>query len=272
MSDYTSALDLIAESSLSKEVTANELFDAASPASIFARRRATSVGLSWGVIGGRFGATSIGNQVVTLTASAVNYVVIDRATLVASVSTGTTNWNDTDDFGRDYKITTDTSTATGWEDHRAASGGILEPGGGAGVGTTSPGGADTNIQYNDGGAFAGDARLAFNETTKVTTGQFAVDGNAVNVQTGTTYTLQASDNGKVVTLSNASAITVTVPSGLGVGFSVICIQLGAGQVSFSASGTTINPSGTLKLTGQHAAASLIAYATNTFNLAGNITA
>ena len=38
----------------------------------------------------------------------------------------------------------------------------------------------------------------------------------------------ATDNGGVVTLSNASAITVTVPSGLGTGFSCICIQIGAG--------------------------------------------
>ena len=36
-------------------------------------------------------------------------------------------------------------------------------------------------------------------------------GAKVNAQTGTTYTLTASDNGKVVTLDNASAITLTVP-------------------------------------------------------------
>jgi hypothetical protein len=34
---------------------------------------------------------------------------------------------------------------------------------------------------------------------------------SVNAQTGTTYTLQASDNGKVVTFDNAAAITLTVP-------------------------------------------------------------
>lgn len=142
----------------------------------------------------------------------------------------------------------------------------------ANLAPASPGGSDTQIQYNDGGAFGGDSRLAFNETTKITTGQFAVDSNAVNAQTGTTYTLQAADNGKVVTLSNASPITVTVPSGLGAGYSVICIQIGAGQVTFSASGTTINPSTTPKIAVQHGAVSLIAYAANVFNLSGNISA
>ena len=36
----------------------------------------------------------------------------------------------------------------------------------------------------------------------------------VNAQTGTTYTLVADDNGKLVTLSNAAAIAVTIPSPL----------------------------------------------------------
>ncbi len=34
---------------------------------------------------------------------------------------------------------------------------------------SSPGGSDTNIQYNDGGAFGGDSELAFNDTTKQVT-------------------------------------------------------------------------------------------------------
>ena len=53
---------------------------------------------------------------------------------------------------------------------------------------------------------------------------------SINDQTGTAYTLLASDNGKVVTLDNGSAVTVTIPSGLGVGFNCSFIQKGAGQV------------------------------------------
>jgi hypothetical protein len=98
---------------------------------------------------------------------------------------------------------------------------------------------------------------------------YALSSSGINAQTGTTYTLAASDNGKVITMNNASSITVTVPSGLGAGYSVTVIQLGAGQVTFSASGTTINSFGSYtKTAGQHASASLVAYVANTFNLAG----
>ena len=61
----------------------------------------------------------------------------------------------------------------------------------------------------------------------------------INLQTGTAYTLQATDNGKVVEFSNASAITVTVPSSLPVAFNCLLAQVGAGQVTFVAgSGAT----------------------------------
>ena len=93
---------------------------------------------------------------------------------------------------------------------------------------------------------------------------------SINDQTGTAYTLLSSDNGKVVVLDNASAVTVTVPSGLGVGFNCSFIQKGAGQVSFSASGTTIyNRQSHTKINGQYGVASIVACTANTFILAGD---
>ena len=93
---------------------------------------------------------------------------------------------------------------------------------------------------------------------------------SINDQTGTTYTLVAGDNGKVVVLDNASAVTVTVPSGLGAGFNCSFVQKGAGQVSFSASGTTINNRQShTKINGQYGVASLVAYVADTFVLAGD---
>ena len=92
----------------------------------------------------------------------------------------------------------------------------------------------------------------------------------INDQTGTTYTLLSSDNGKVVVLDNGSAVTVTVPSGLGAGFNCSFVQKGAGQVSFSASGTTINNRQShTKINAQYGVASLLAYAADTFVLAGD---
>src|SRR5210317_2460531 len=93
---------------------------------------------------------------------------------------------------------------------------------------------------------------------------------SINDQTGTTYTLVAGDNGKVVVLDNASAVTVTVPSGLGAGFNCSFVQKGAGQVSFSASSTTINNRQShTKINAQYGVASLLAYAADTFVLAGD---
>jgi len=93
---------------------------------------------------------------------------------------------------------------------------------------------------------------------------------SINDQTGTAYTLLAGDNGKVVVLNNGSAITVTVPSGLGAGFNCSFVQKGAGQVSFSASGTTINNRQShTKINAQYGVASLLAYADDVFVLAGD---
>lgn len=84
------------------------------------------------------------------------------------------------------------------------------------------------------------------------------------------YTLLASDNGKVVVMNKASAVTVTVPSGLGAGFNCSFVQKGAGQVTFSASSTTIyNRQSHTKINAQYGVASIVAYAADTFVLAGD---
>jgi hypothetical protein len=108
--------------------------------------------------------------------------------------------------------------------------------------------------------------------TVITADAYRVTSSSINAQVGTSYTLVAGDNGKVVTLNNASAITVAVPSGLGAGFSCSLIQLGAGQVSLSAgAGVTLNSYlGYTKIGGQHGGASLISYSANIFNLNGNL--
>ena len=98
---------------------------------------------------------------------------------------------------------------------------------------------------------------------------------ALNAQTGTTYTLAATDASKVVTATNAGAITVTVPSGVFVAGDIITvINSGAGQVTFAASGTTIVSTGATaaapKIRAQYAAAQVICTASNTFTIVGDI--
>jgi len=107
----------------------------------------------------------------------------------------------------------------------------------------------------------------------ISDGGYRITSNAINALTGTTYSLLTTDNGKIITWSNASGVTLTVPSGLPVGFNTTVIQIGAGAVGITGSGTTINSfEGKRRTAGQHAAVSIISYSSNVFNIAGGLTA
>jgi hypothetical protein len=99
-----------------------------------------------------------------------------------------------------------------------------------------------------------------------------------NAQTGTTYTLVASDAGKLVTLSNAASITLTVPAEattvFPVGQRIDIVQLGDGQVSVAeADGVSVNAFDDAdKLRGKHAAATLIYQGSDNWLLVGAIEA
>jgi hypothetical protein len=95
-----------------------------------------------------------------------------------------------------------------------------------------------------------------------------------NPQTGTSYTLALSDAGKMVTLSNASAITLTIPTEAAVAFPmdtrIDILQYGVGQVTIGGAGVTIRSSGArLKLSGQYAAATLWKKGANEWVLIGD---
>jgi hypothetical protein len=82
-----------------------------------------------------------------------------------------------------------------------------------------------------------------------TTGDVTLNANiATNLQTGTSYTLAVSDNGKLVTLNNGAPIAVTIPTNasvaLPVGASIMMAQFDAGQITVSgASGVTVESAG-----------------------------
>lgn len=106
----------------------------------------------------------------------------------------------------------------------------------------------------------------------------AVFGQAqtVNAQTGTTYTLVAGDAGKLVTLSNASAVTLTVPQDsdatIAVGTYIDLYQLGAGQVTVAAgSGATLRVGGlTAKARAQYSSLGVQKVSANTWRLFGDL--
>ena len=94
MSDSTTLLDLIAQSQASKELTANALFDAGSPATLFGRRASLCSGLTWAYYGGCLlvsgTPTAISSGTLSLTASATNYIEATPAGVVSKNTTGFT--------------------------------------------------------------------------------------------------------------------------------------------------------------------------------------
>jgi hypothetical protein len=102
---------------------------------------------------------------------------------------------------------------------------------------------------------------------------YRITSSAINQQTAS-YTLTGADSGKIIGMSAATGITLTVPSGLPIGFVTTVISFGAGLVGISAAGgVTINSfEGKKRIAGQHAAVSLISYLTDVYNLAGGLTA
>lgn len=112
--------------------------------------------------------------------------------------------------------------------------------------------------------------------TRVTSLEGSASALTANSQTGTTYTLVLADAGKVVELTNAAAITLTIPTNASVAFPVGTVielyQGGAGQVtvSTSASPGLRAPDGA-KLAKQYASASLRKRATDEWILSGNVT-
>jgi hypothetical protein len=105
----------------------------------------------------------------------------------------------------------------------------------------------------------------------------AVSMIALNAQTGTTYTAVLADDGKLVTLSNASAITFTIPTNasvaFGIGTQINIMQLGAGQVTVAGAGVTLRSAGSkLKTSAQYAVATCCKIDTDTWVIIGNLSA
>jgi hypothetical protein len=97
-----------------------------------------------------------------------------------------------------------------------------------------------------------------------------------NAQTGTSYTLVLADASKIITMTNASANTLTVPPNSSVAFAVgtqvTVAQTGAGTTTIAAgSGVTINSAGSaLGLRVQYSSCTLLKTATDTWLLIGDI--
>lgn len=74
-----------------------------------------------------------------------------------------------------------------------------------------------------------------------------IEGPLVNSQTGTSYTLAATDWGKIVTQNNAGASSYTLPSTLGTSFWCWVLNIGVGACTLTPSSGTINGASSLAL-------------------------
>jgi hypothetical protein len=145
-----------------------------------------------------------------------------------------------------------------------------------------------------GGGTSGSVTLAINTavTADLTTAQTLTNKTlttptltsplinlGVTTDTSTGYTTVLSDNGKLITLSNAGAITATIPPNSSVAYPVGAqlnfVQLGAGQVTFTqGAGVTIVSTGATasapKTRAQYSSATAIQVSANNWLVAGDI--
>jgi hypothetical protein len=149
------------------------------------------------------------------------------------------------------------------------------------------GNADVTAVYmaQDKGAtvYAAGISLENDETiTNATDGTIVIDGKAdfndnaitgygadLQTESGTSKTLAAADNGTIIVCSSSSAVTITVPASLPSGFNCMIIQNGSGQVSLSASSTTLNNRNGSKTAGQYAILTLVHLGSNVFVVSGD---
>jgi hypothetical protein len=213
MANSTTNLDGIVQGQGSQEIPANALFDAAYPATLYARRASNTTGT------------------LTLTASTTNYIVSLKSSGAVSVSTATTNWNDTTNYWRVYSVVTGTATVTSYTDYR-------EMGRMTGSGEIYSQTLSFNSQSDSYTLVLGDA-YKYVRMTKATANNLTVPLNStVAFVTGTQIHIR---------------------------------QAGAGQVTVVATGgVTINTAETLKLRKQHATATLVKVGTNEWDLMGDL--
>ena len=116
-----------------------------------------------------------------------------------------------------------------------------------------------------------DGTIVINGKTDLNDNALTGYGADIQTESGTSKTLAASDNGTIIVCSSGSAVTITVPTSLPSGFNCMIIQSGSGQVSLSASSTTLNNRNGIKTAGQHAIMTLVHLGSNTFVISGDTT-
>lgn len=243
MSDTTTTLDQLSTGQANLPVRINELLDAASPATLFGRRAAATYNLVWGYYGGRWGGIAIANGTLTLPDNSTSHITVHRASGVISASTATTNWDNTTDHARAYKVTTAGGLITAWEDHRAGASGTATVGGsgGGGGGMSNPMTAAGDIIRGDTGGAP--VRLAAGTNGHILTLVGGVPVWAANAGAGTPLVaipVAVGDESSALS-AGTSKVTFRLPHGLNL--SAVRASLTAAQTTGAVVTVDINVGG-----------------------------
>ena len=120
-----------------------------------------------------------------------------------------------------------------------------------------------NISYTAGNVSTTGALTGGNSDTS------SISGFSANITTVSTNSiLAATDNGKVIQSTSATAITITIPSGLPAGFNCTVVQMGAGQITFT--GTYFNRGNFNKTASQYAIVSILHMGSNNIIVSGEM--
>jgi hypothetical protein len=259
--------------------------------SVYGRRDAAVAGLQWAWHGGDWNGFTPADGTQTLGASTTTYMVVLRSTGAVSFSTSNTNWN-SGLYARCYALTTGAGSITASVDWRDSINGTFDHGSSSAPVTSVAGktGAVT-LDHADISDFSeavddrvgalmvgvNGVRITYDDAGNV----INVDASeAVNAQTGTSYTYLTGDRGKLVSHSNAAAIAGTLPQAGSTGFPANWLMdvqnRGAGTLTITPATSTIDGAASLVLTtGQ--GARVVSDGTNWFTqrgigAAGGITA
>ena len=120
-----------------------------------------------------------------------------------------------------------------------------------------------NISYTAGNVSTTGALTGGNSDTS------SLSGFTANITSvAANYSLTATDNGKVIQSTSATAITITIPSGLPAGFNCTVVQMGAGQITFA--GTYFNRGNFNKTASQYAIVSILHLGSNNIIVSGEM--
>lgn len=124
-------------------------------------------------------------------------------------------------------------------------------------------------------------RPSFNPGDTLTAANMNILANSlvsVSAQTGTAYTIGTADVGKLVTLNNTAAQTITVPANASVAFAIgdqiNFMNLSTGTATFTSAGTAVirSAGSKLKLADQYAVCTVLKIDTDAWVMLGNVKA